>query len=95
MIVLYMTTFLIKVFLICVVYQDLSIRFDLLMLNIFQIIMIVTFLLMLKLTIFGISYADIQAFKQIPTAEKIVGAIIDVLLMLALTAIYFFYTLLL
>lgn len=91
MLIFYVMTFLIKVFLIYKVYQDFGIRFDLPVLNFLHVLMVITFLLMIELTVFGISYADVQAFKQLSTAEKIVHEMTSVFLIGVMTSFYFFY----
>lgn len=91
MLTFYVITFLIKVFLIYKVYQDFGIRFDLPVLNFLHVLMVITFLLIIKLTVFGISYADVQAFKQLSTAEKIFHEMADVFVIGMMTSLYFFY----
>ncbi len=95
MIIFYVVMLLIKVCLIHLVYQDLSMRFDLPVLNFLQFLMVVTFLLMIKLAVFGISYADVQAFQKISTVQKIVHEMTGVFLIAIMTSFYFFYTVLL
>lgn len=92
MLIFYMLSFLVKSSLIYVVYQDMSSRFDLPMMNFWQVLMTITFLVMIKIVVLSNDYADIEAFKKMPTGERIMQEMVSVFVIFMLMCFYYVYS---
>lgn len=76
----YICCYLIKVLFVYLAYHQLTKAFDLPNLNFWQILMILTFLLILKLAVSSSDYADMKAYKEFTTIEKLGSAYMGVLI---------------
>lgn len=91
MILFSILSYFINVFFIWLVYQDMSNWLNLQPLNYFQILMIGAFLSMVKMTIFGIPYADMQAHRKQSNSEKAGFVVVKLLAVILMTSFYYLY----
>lgn len=89
MLLFYLAMFVVKAFLISLVYQDLSGVIGLPKLNFLQVLMVLSFLTMVKMVISGGDYASVEVFKQMENAEKIARELGTVLAIFFFSVVYF------
>lgn len=89
MFLFYLAMFIVKAFLVSLVYQDLSVVIGLPKLNFLQVLMVLSFLVTVKMVISGGSYASAEAFKKMTDVEKIAREVGTVLVICFFSAIYF------
>lgn len=89
MFVFYLAMFVVKAFLVSLVYQDLSVVIGLPKLNFLQILMVLSFLVTVKMVIFGSDYASVEVFRKMTDVEKIAREVGTVLTICFFSAIYF------
>lgn len=89
MLLFYILMFVVKAFLVSLVYQDLSGVIGLPTLNFLQILMVLSFFVMVKMVIAGGDYASVEAFKKMTDVEKIAREVGTVLTICFFSAIYF------
>ncbi|MBE9590001.1 hypothetical protein IM753_03215 [Moraxella sp. K127] len=91
MIIFWIVCYLIKAYLIYLVYQDMSVLFALPILNYIEMLLILNFGLMIKCILCNPSYADFNIYKQFTKAEKIMLGFSQVLLILILASLHILY----
>lgn len=90
MIIFWIVCYLIKTYLIYLVYQDMSRLFALPILNYIEILLILNFGLMIKCILCN-SYADFNVYKKFTIAEKVTLGFSNVLIILMLASLHILY----
>ncbi|AWY19938.1 hypothetical protein LP123_07385 [Moraxella bovis] len=91
MIIFWIICYLIKTYLIYLVYQDMSGLFSLPILNYIEILLILNFGLMIKCILGNSSYADFSVYKKFTIAEKVTLGFSNVLIILMLASLHILY----
>lgn len=91
MIVFWIVCYLIKAYLVYLVYQDMSGLFTLPSLSYIEMLLILNFGLMIKCILCSPSYADFSVYKKFTKAEKVTLGFSQVLLILILASNHILY----
>ncbi|OPH36282.1 hypothetical protein [Moraxella equi] len=91
MIIFWIVCYLIKAYLIYLVYQDMSGLFALPILNYIEMLLILNFGLMIKCILCNPSYADFSVYKKFTIAEKVTLGFSNVLIILMLASLHILY----
>lgn len=91
MIIFWIVCYLIKTYLIYLVYQDMSGLFAFPGLNYIEMLLILNFGLMIKCILCNPSYADFNVYKKFTTVEKVTLGFSNVLIILMLASLHILY----
>lgn len=89
MLLFYILMFVVKAFVVSLVYQDLCGVIGLPTLNFLQILMVLSFFVMVKMVISDGNYASVEVFKKMTNADKINQELGTVLVVCLFSVVYF------
>ena len=92
MIIFWIVCYLIKAYLIYLVYQDMSGLFSLPSLNYIEMLLILNFGLMIKCILCNPSYADFNIYKQFTKAERVTLGFSQVIFIVILYLLHILYS---
>lgn len=91
MIVFWIVCYLIKAYLVYLVYQDMSGLFTLPSLSYIEMLLILNFGLMIKCILCNPSYADLNAYRQMKKSERAILGLSQLLVILILASLHILY----